>query len=239
MRQLKDLLQIRISIGKSIFTVLGLLLISIMSFAGCGGDSGSINTASEDSSSSIGTEESSSSSVTVTKESSSSGISSIGESSSSSGVKQIPTSSSSSISSSSVFVSDGTCDSLITPFTRTYSSYWMASTLPGTLTVMDEQGRHGSSEVTIEVRKDSTFFTYTGDHNSYTYKFQNVSCELTDGELWIYSEEVFDKDINKDVKKYTLISDTNGVWDMFALEEEQYWVMGDSPYIDSSYWEQD
>ncbi len=223
----------------SLILFIGLLLISIMSFAGCGGDSGSINNVSEDSSSSIGTEESSSSSVTVTKESSSSGISSIGESSSSSGVKQIPTSSSSSISSSSVFVSDGTCDSLITPFTRTYSSYWMASTLPGTLTVMDEQGRHGSSEVTIEVRKDSTFFTYTGDHNSYTYKFQNVSCELTDGELWIYSEEVFDKDRNKDVKKYTLISDTNGVWDMFALEEEQYWVMGDSPYIDSSYWEQD
>lgn len=217
----------------SLIFIIGLLLISIMSFAGCGGEGDTIyvNNVSEDSSSSsIGTEGESSSS---------SGISSIGESSSSSGVKQIPTSSSSSISSSSVFVSDGTCDSLITPFTRTYSSYWMASTLPGTLTVMDEQGRHGSSEVTIEVRKDSTFFTYTGDHNSYTYKFQNVSCELTDGELWIYSEEVFDKDRNKDVKKYTLISDTNGVWDMFALEEEQYWVMGDSPYIDSSYWEQD
>ena len=216
-----------------IFTVLGLLLISIVSFAGCGGDSGSINTASEDSSSSsIGTEEESSSSIgTITEEkSSSSGISSIGESSSSSsGVKPISEVS----SSSSAFVSDGTCDSLITPFTRTYSSYITALNMGfDTLTV--SSGRY-EAEITIEVRKDSTFYTKEG----YVDRYQNVSCETIDGELRIYSEGVYSNDLEKDVPEHTLISDTNGVWDMFSSQDFNYYVMGDSPYIDPIYWEQD
>ena len=221
----------------SLIFIIGLLLISIMSFAGCGGEGDTIyvNNVSEDSSSSsIGTEGESSSS---------SGISSIGESnSSSSGVKQIPTSSSSSISSSSVFVSDGTCDSLITPFTRTYSSYLAAGStgstgiLRVTLSEVDSSIPRYEAEITIEVRKDSTFFTFDKEEG-YSYKYQNVSCETFDGELWIYSEEVFDNELNKDVSHYTLISDINGVWDMFSLREQQYWVMGDSPYIDSIYWD--
>ena len=215
-----------------IFTI-GLLLISIMSITGCGGDSGSssINNVSEDSSSSIGTEE----------KSSSSGISSIGESSSSSsGVKQIPTSSSSSISSSSVFVSDGTCDSLITPFTRTYSSYLAAGStgssgiLRVTLSEVDSSIPRYESEITIEVRKDSTFFI----KNGVTKSGQNVSCETFDGELWIHFENKY----STYSTKYLLASDSNGVWDIFGKindDGSQYWVMGDSPYIDPIYWEQD
>ena len=219
----------------SLIFIIGLLLISIMSFAGCGGDSGSINNVSEDSSSSIGTEESSSSSVTVTKESSSSGISSIGESSSSSsGVKQIPTSSSSSISSSSSsFVSDGTCDSLITPFTRTYSSFLLAyisdTSTTGVLSIKDRF----VAEVTIEVRKDSTFFSTIVDNTEMTISYQNVSCETFDGELWVHSVKEYDE------RLFTSIFDLNGTWDMFSWVGKTYYVMGNSPYIDSSYWEQD
>lgn len=219
----------------SLIFIIGLLLISIMSFAGCGGEGDTIyvNNVSEDSSSSsIGTEGESSSS---------SGISSIGESnSSSSGVKQIPTSSSSSISSSSVFVSDGTCDSLITPFTRTYSSYLAAGStgstgiLRVTLSEVDSSIPRYEAEITIEVRKDSTFFI----KNGVTKSGQNVSCETFDGELWIHFENKY----STYSTKYLLASDSNGVWDIFGKindDGSQYWVMGNSPYIDSSYWEQD
>jgi len=213
----------------SLILFIGLLLISIMSITGCGGEG---CTACGTYSYSPASERSSSSSDITTEESSSS---SIGESSSSSsGIKQVPISSSS-ISSSSVTVviSDGTCDSLITPFTRTYSSYIFAYTNEVGYLEVNYGSSRGYSNVTLEVRKDSTFLSY----GTAVYKIQNVSCELTDGELRIY-----------DVDKSGFISDTNGVWDMYheaptnGLYDYLYYmflIMGDSPYIDPIYWEQD
>lgn len=217
-----------------IFTI-GLLLISIMSITGCGGEgctacgTYSYSPASERSSSSgISSEEESSSSSYIVSDDS------ISSSSSSSGIKQVPISSSS-ISSSSVTVviSDGTCDSLITPFTRTYSSYIFAYTNEVGYLEVNYGSSRGYSNVTLEVRKDSTFLSY----GTAVYKIQNVSCELTDGELRIY-----------DVDKSGFISDTNGVWDMYHeaptnglydYPHYMFLIMGNSPYIDSSYWEQD
>ena len=209
----------------SLIFIIGLLLISIMSFAGCGGEG---CTACGTYSYSPASERSSSS-VTSVEESSSS---SIGESSSSSsGIKQIPISSSS--SSVTVVISDGTCDSLITPFTRTYSSYIFAYTNEVGYLEVNYGSSRGYSNVTLEVRKDSTFLSY----GTAVYKIQNVSCELTDGELRIY-----------DVDKSGFISDTNGVWDMYHeaptnglydYPHYMFLIMGNSPYIDSSYWEQD
>jgi len=213
----------------SLILFIGLLLISIMSITGCGGEG---CTACGTYSYSPASERSSSSSDITTEESSSS---SIGESSSSSsGIKQVPISSSS-ISSSSVTVviSDGTCDSLITPFTRTYSSYIFAYTNEVGYLEVNYGSSRGYSNVTLEVRKDSTFLSY----GTTVYKIQNVSCELTDGELRIY-----------DVDKSGFISDTNGVWDMYHeaptnglydYPHYMFLIMGNSPYIDSSYWEQD
>ena len=209
----------------SLILFIGLLLISIMSITGCGGEG---CTACGTYSYSPASERSSSSSDITTEESSSS---SIGESSSSSsGIKQIPISSSS--SSVTVVISDGTCDSLITPFTRTYSSYIFAYTNEVGYLEVNYGSSRGYSNVTLEVRKDSTFLSY----GTAVYKIQNVSCELTDGELRIY-----------DVDKSGFISDTNGVWDMYheaptnGLYDYLYYmflIMGDSPYIDPIYWEQ-
>lgn len=235
MKQLKDLLQMRGIINKSIF--IGLLLISIMSVTGCGGEG---CTACGTYSYSPASERSSSSS--------SSGISSIGESSSSSsGTSFVDPKSS---SSSSVITPDGSCDSLIEETIVSYSSFRICpvgddgnlSCAPVGVDTLAEGYFRWIVEVTLTVRKDSTIFSYV-QHNegyedeTYRQKKLNYSCEIDTFtvndvksiQLRIYSEDTTN----------ILASAIDHSWDMFSLYEVQYYVMGDSPYIDPIYWEQD